>query len=102
MSEADDLQLGAKLARMEVLFNAAIKSSVTDHALEWLAAAQLLLRVADEDADVARGRSRRGFDPETIAPHAVALVAATYLGEDVRELAQVTEQEGVAKRLAKP
>jgi hypothetical protein len=150
MSEADDLQLGAKLARMEVLFNAAIKSSVTDHALEWLAAAQLLLRVADDDADVAReaistpaGReaaarefealsgdqrkalvqritahwavNRRprssgsghaaevlGFDPETIAPDAVALVAATYLSEDVRELAQVTEQEGVAKRLAKP
>jgi hypothetical protein len=53
MSEADDLQLGAKLARMEVLFNQAIKSAVTDHALEWLASARLLLNIADQDIDVA-------------------------------------------------
>jgi hypothetical protein len=32
-----------------------------------------------------------GFDPETIAPDAVALVAATYLSEDVSELAHATK-----------
>jgi hypothetical protein len=134
MAESDDLALGEKLARMEVLFHAAFKSAVTDHALEWLASAQLLLGIANNDLDVAgeafhapagRAAAARefealpveqrkalvqqitahwsvntsaavkrlwhaaevlGFDPETIAPDAVALVAATYLSEDVREL----------------
>jgi hypothetical protein len=139
MAESDDLELGAKLARMEILFNAAIKTTVTDHALEWMAAAELLLRIADDNIDVAKeavftpaGREAAarefealpyeqrkalvqqvlqhwavntsaavkrlwhasevlGFDPETIAPDAVALVAATYLDEDVHELEKATK-----------
>jgi hypothetical protein len=135
----DDLALGEKLARMETLFHAAFATTVTDHALEWMASAQLLLRIANDDTDVAgeaihtlAGReaaSREfealpieqrkalvkeitghwavntsaavkrlwhaaevlGFDPETIAPDAVALVAATYLSEDVSELVQATK-----------
>jgi hypothetical protein len=61
MSESDDdLALGEKLARMEALFNAAIKTTVTDHALEWLAAAQLLLKITSDDLDRRRVRSSPG------------------------------------------
>jgi hypothetical protein len=51
--DAEELALGEKLARMEVLFNEAIDTNVSTHAIDFLPRAHLLLEIADQDTTAA-------------------------------------------------
>ena len=54
MTDDDQHRLGEKLARMEILFNEAIKTDITTHAIDFLCRARLLLRITDHDPHVAK------------------------------------------------